>query len=626
MMTKTVFLLWLVLIFKKTFANNETAINTTQLLDATAAQPSTSVQTSAGFTMSINTNAGSSGVDFTTNSSFRPFKFTRRPPTTEVKKINKIANIRNGTVLNTKESFDPATAKISTTSENYEEFLRNSDVFLDTSLLIKFVLTIERSDVIMFSFPHRWGKTINLQMIKYFLEIHVDKIGAPIDFKLTPNFRLFAQGEVGTGKQMIKLQSPFLISNEKELMYINIARWPVIYLNFTRVIGNNYIDYERNLEAVLRDAYKEHQYVRLSLYKEINSKKEDPKGKEKARDFLERYNMFLDGKAPDDDKFFCLDFLCEVLHHHFRKNVYILIDNIDYGLNYMRFSKVTFTGADKYKYLDLLRTVLIHTHMSNFFLEKWILTSSVNYGKHSVFPPLDIVLTFDFLNDEVSSYFGFNQTEANALFDLMQFPQQLRDDAHDRYWGYNTGKLGTKNKYCTWSIVNMVNNKQVQDYWIEASYKEDYLQTYLKIPKVRQIFGNVLNTTRQKIRIKDRNITLNDYRYILLASNHTYRHANSNVLDVVINVNPHLDVFKNDTDFKELFDWSRVEEEWVTEAFTKIALYKLLYMSGYLTLEKIVFAKKTEVFWATFPNKEVHLGIRRYLEQELNKPKSEEFY
>ena len=119
--------------------------------------------------------------------------------------------------------------------------------------------------------PRRWGKTVNLNMLRRFLEIPVDDNGAVLDKtskQTTANYKLFAGGQVDTGIRGQAELSPLIIANTRlfdntEALTIQGTR-PVIYIDFKSCKGGDFDTVQAGIKRVLKDCFKLHGYLKNS--------------------------------------------------------------------------------------------------------------------------------------------------------------------------------------------------------------------------------------------------------------------------------------------------------------------------------------------------------------------------
>ncbi|MEO1300697.1 MAG: AAA family ATPase, partial [Bacteroidota bacterium] len=121
--------------------------------------------------------------------------------------------------------------RVYTGTDNFYNLLIEGDVFVDKSLFIKEFLQDSSGEVILITRPRRWGKSMNMDMLKRFLAIETDEQGVPLPREQCRHHKLFAGGEIALDFGETKLLKPLKISNYPALMNRQ-GRYPVISIGF----------------------------------------------------------------------------------------------------------------------------------------------------------------------------------------------------------------------------------------------------------------------------------------------------------------------------------------------------------------------------------------------------------
>ena len=147
-------------------------------------------------------------------------------------------------------------------SDDFYDLLINSDIFVDKSLMIKELLE-DSGKVILITRPRRWGKSINMDMVRRFLEIELDNEGNPLSLENQVNYKLFVGGEVdlGLASGKKKLLKPLKISEYQYLILDYQNQFPVIFITFKSVEGSSYHDIEQGVKSQLRKLFQSHRYL-----------------------------------------------------------------------------------------------------------------------------------------------------------------------------------------------------------------------------------------------------------------------------------------------------------------------------------------------------------------------------
>ncbi|MEO1219648.1 MAG: AAA family ATPase, partial [Bacteroidota bacterium] len=227
---------------------------------------------------------------------------------------------------------DPARAsasiqpEICTGTDSFDELLLESDVFVDKSLFIKEFLE-RKGKVSLITRPRRWGKSLNMDMLKRFLTIEVDDEGKPLPQAQSLNRKLFIGGEVVIGpktgkvKQLFPLkiaqQCPDLISDYQ-------GEYPVISIGFKDAKGSSYQAIEAGIRGRIIELYRQYGYLE-PYFQALGTTVGDTQREQLCR--------YLGGGFSEEELKSSLRFLSELLHKYFGKEVYILIDEYDAPIN-----------------------------------------------------------------------------------------------------------------------------------------------------------------------------------------------------------------------------------------------------------------------------------------------------
>ncbi|MEL6412707.1 MAG: AAA family ATPase, partial [Bacteroidota bacterium] len=213
---------------------------------------------------------------------------------------------------------------IYTGTDDFAKLLLSSNVFVDKSLFIKEFL-LNSGEALLITRPRRWGKSLNMNMLGRFLAIEVDQDGQPIPQEQSLNRKLFLGGEVEIQPGKTKQLAPLNIAQYDEVVEDYQGQFPVISLGLKDVKADSYDKIFNKLRKTLLKLFKTHAYL---LNTDTMAKYE--------RDL---FNEYLQEKSDETNIQNSLQFLSELLHRHFNKPVYILIDEYDTPINhaYLKF-------------------------------------------------------------------------------------------------------------------------------------------------------------------------------------------------------------------------------------------------------------------------------------------------
>ncbi|MBV7276984.1 AAA family ATPase, partial [Clostridium sp. PL3] len=302
---------------------------------------------------------------------------------------------------------------------DFKKLVSEEYYFVDKSLLIKEVLE-DGSEVILLPRPRRFGKTINMSMLKYFFE-KTDE----------DNSFLFKDLNIYKYKAIMGKQ----------------GKYPVIHLTFKDEKYSKWEDCEKGIKILIGDLYRRYDFILKNDILDEGQKK--------------KYNNIINGEASLVEYYKSLKDLSIYLSVYYRCKTVILIDEYDVPIQ---------SGYINNYYnnvIEFMRNFLSAALKDNEYLEKGILTGILRVAKESIFSGLNNLIVYSILRNKYSSYFGFSEMEIEELFKYYKVEFKL-DEVKSWYNGY---VFGENVIYNPWSILNYVNNWEegLQPYWINTS-------------------------------------------------------------------------------------------------------------------------------------------------------------
>ena len=304
--------------------------------------------------------------------------------------------------------------------ENFEEIRQLGFYYIDKTRLIEQLLQ-GWGKVTLFTRPRRFGKTLNMSMLKSFFEIGADK----------------------------SLFEGLYISGNKELCDAYMGRYPVIFLSLKGVDGLDFTTARRMLCAILKNELDRHYYLKTS-------------------DALTDEDRTLFGKmlqGNDDNIEDSIRMLSKLLFKHFGQKVVILIDEYDVPLD-----KAFQNGYYK-EMVSLIRGLFGQALKTNEFLQFAVLTGCLRISKESIFTGLNNFKVMSITDPRFDEQFGFTDIEVRRLLSDYGMDSHF-DEIKEWYDGYHFGRADV---YCPWDVINHVDHlrddsdAKPQTYWINSS-------------------------------------------------------------------------------------------------------------------------------------------------------------
>ena len=306
--------------------------------------------------------------------------------------------------------------------ENFEEIRKEGFYYVDKTGLIRDLLN-SWGKVNLFTRPRRFGKTLNMSMLKSFFEIGANRT----------------------------LFDGLAISKETTLCEAYMGKFPVVFVSLKGVDGLTFEDAYGMLRRILRS-----EVFRLSFLAE--SKK--VLDKEKAA-----FERFLNEQDTLDDVQESLKMLSSLLYQHYGQKAILLIDEYDVPLD-----KAFQHGYYK-EMVALIRSLFGQALKTNDYLQFAVLTGCLRVSKESIFTGLNNFKVLSITDSRFDEHFGFTDAEVKTLLDDYNLTAHY-GETREWYDGY---RFGSVDVYCPWDVINHVDrlcgepNAEPQAYWINTS-------------------------------------------------------------------------------------------------------------------------------------------------------------
>ncbi len=308
--------------------------------------------------------------------------------------------------------------------ESFEELLTKGYYFVDKTLFIRALLNM-KGEVNLFTRPCRFGKTLNMSMLRYFFELNED------------NRALFEGTKImSAGEEYLKWMGQF----------------PVISLSLKSMKQPTFELSLEMLKQAVAEEYGRH-------WKLVES---DPNLSDAKR---ERYLRIRDWKGTEADYASALKFLSECLYDCTGKKSVILIDEYDVPLENAYFAG--FYG----KMIALIRSLFESALKTNENLEFSVVTGCLRISRESIFTGLNNLKIMSITADAYAEYFGFTPDEVEEMLRFYDLDKNLKTV---RQW-YDGYQFGSTEVYNPWSVINYVDscrtNKDAfaRPYWSNTS-------------------------------------------------------------------------------------------------------------------------------------------------------------
>ena len=298
--------------------------------------------------------------------------------------------------------------------ENFERIINEDYYYVDKTLLIEELL-INRAPVTLFTRPRRFGKTLNMSMIKYFFDVKNKE----------ENKKLF---------ENLKIYNSEYMSEQ--------GKYPVIFISLKDLKGDTWEECLKRLKLFIFDLYAEFEYIR-----------------EKMNEWDKRKFEKVLYEKEDADYIMSLKFLADSLYKYYGEKVIILIDEYDAPIIN------AFDKGDYNEAINFFQTFYSSALKTNNSLKYGVLTGITRIIKEGIFSGLNNLKVDTILNKKYSEYFGLLESEVIEMLDYFGMKYKI-EEVKEWYNGY---LFGESEVYNPWSIVNYIDNGEIKAYWANVS-------------------------------------------------------------------------------------------------------------------------------------------------------------
>ncbi len=330
--------------------------------------------------------------------------------------------------------------------DDFDKLIRGNYYFADKSMLMKAIIESESSETILLPRPRRFGKSLNMSMMKYFF----------------------------TNKNAEKNRELFngLLIEKEESMMNKQGRYPVLYISFKDIKNLSWEECYNKTRDLIADKYRENQEL---IEKMDMFEKED-------------FINIASGKADKSKYETSLKFLCELLYKYYGVKPIVLIDEYDQPIIASHINGYFKEGMNFYR--NMYSAVL----KDNVALEKAVMTGILRVAKESIFSGLNNLLVDSIMNNEIN-YFGLSEEEVKEMLHHYKMDYEMTEV---KQW-YNGYVFGKNLVYNPWSIINFVKSGELKPYWVNTSSNDLIRESLSNISKanydelVKLINGEVID-------------------------------------------------------------------------------------------------------------------------------------
>ena len=298
--------------------------------------------------------------------------------------------------------------------DDFRKIIKEDCYYVDKTKFIEDVLQ-DASNVKLFTRPRRFGKTLNMSMLKYFFDVRESE----------ENRELFNGLDI-----------------EKSKYIDEQGKYPTILISLKSIKYETWEESLEQLKSLISNLYNEFEYIRESLNESE----------------IELFNDIW-FKKENGEYANSLKNLTSFLYKYYKKEVILLIDEYDIPL----------ITAHKYGYYDEIinfyKIFLGEALKTNQYLKMGVLTGIIRVIRTGIFSDLNNLKVYSILEKKYSEFFGFTEEEVKEALQFFDIEEEL---VNVKYW-YDGYKFGDSELYNPWSIINFLDGRELKSYWVGTS-------------------------------------------------------------------------------------------------------------------------------------------------------------
>ena len=314
--------------------------------------------------------------------------------------------------------------------ENFQEIRQLGFYYVDKTKMIEHLLS-QWGKVNLFTRPRRFGKTLNMSMLRYFFEIGTDPT----------------------------LFDGLFISQNKELCETYLGKFPVVFLSLKNVDGLTFEEARYRLTELIAKEAERFGFLADSDRLSENEKK-----------MYQALTALSDGRYTMDELLLvsAMQTISQLLYRHYGQKIILLMDEYDVPLD------KAFQHGYYREMVSLIRGMFGQALKTNDFLYFAVLTGCLRVSKESIFTGLNNFKVLASTDARFDEYFGFTDEEVKTLLEAYHLESHM-EETKEWYDGYH---FGNADIYCPWDVISHVDRlcgeptAAPQAYWINTSGNE----------------------------------------------------------------------------------------------------------------------------------------------------------
>ena len=336
--------------------------------------------------------------------------------------------------------------------QRYDRIIENNLFYIDKTMFIK-EWWENQDDVTLITRPRRFGKTLNMDMLKCFFSNEYKDRGD-----------LFEGLDIWKEEKYREIQGTY----------------PVIFLSFAKIKQNTYEDAIAGIKRIICDEIQK--YIFLKDWDGLA---------DEEKNNLKNITYGMDDVTAQE----AIASLSNYLSRYYGKNVIILLDEYDTPM------QEAYVNGYWEELVSFTRSFFNATFKSNLYLERAVITGITRVSKESIFSDLNNLKVITVESDEYSDTFGFSEEEVFLALDDFNLSDK-KQIVKEWYDGFTFGSQ--RDIYNPWSIINFLENKKIDTYWADTS-SNSLINHLIKksVPEIKELMELLLKRESIEVTFDD---------------------------------------------------------------------------------------------------------------------------
>ncbi len=336
--------------------------------------------------------------------------------------------------------------------QRYDRIIENNLFYIDKTMFIK-EWWENQDDVTLITRPRRFGKTLNMDMLKCFFSNEYKDRGD-----------LFEGLDIWKEEKYREIQGTY----------------PVIFLSFAKIKQNTYKDAIAGIKRIICDEIQK--YIFLKDWDGLA---------DAEKNNLKNITYGMDDVTAQE----AIASLSNYLSRYYGKNVIILLDEYDTPM------QEAYVNGYLEELVSFTRSFFNATFKSNLYLERAVITGITRVSKESIFSDLNNLKVITVESDEYSDTFGFSEEEVFLALDDFNLSDK-KQIVKEWYDGFTFGSQ--RDIYNPWSIINFLENKKIDTYWADTS-SNSLINHLIKksVPEIKELMELLLKRESIEVTFDD---------------------------------------------------------------------------------------------------------------------------